>query len=121
MAFKDVTINALPFLSSEVGLVTKTMTIPSTHANTTNVTLPDGNVRKILKAGSVVTISSAVKGILFQDVDLTDGDCPASVMVGGRVYETRVLNLSTNKTTLQGIGIIFDTLPTDNAPADTIA
>ena len=71
---------AIPnFLDSEVGLVTKTAQIPQSMGQT------DGD-RKTVFAGTVFPANtSAATGIVFQDVDVTDGDAIGSVMVADRV------------------------------------
>ena len=60
---------AIPnFLDSEVGLVTKTAQIPQSMGQA------DGD-RKTVFAGTVFPANtSAATGIVFQDVDVTDGD-----------------------------------------------
>ena len=76
---------AIPnFLDSEVGLVTKTAQIPQSMGQT------DGD-RKTVFAGTVFPANtSAATGIVFQDVDVTDGDAIGSIMVAGRVISDRV-------------------------------
>ena len=76
---------AIPnFLDSEVGLVTKTAQIPQSMGQT------DGD-RKTVFAGTVFPANtSAATGIVFQDVDVTDGDAIGAVMVAGRVISDRV-------------------------------
>ena len=76
---------AIPnFLDSEVGLVTKTAQIPQSMGQA------DGD-RKTVFAGTVFPANtSAATGIVFQDVDVTDGDAIGAVMVAGRVISDRV-------------------------------
>lgn len=89
---------AIPnFLDSEVGLVTKTAQIPQ-HLGQT-----DGD-RKTVFAGTVFPANTdAATGIVFQDVDVTDGDAIGSVMVAGRVISDRVNAISTAQTALKNI------------------
>lgn len=93
-------------LESEVGLVLKTYT-----ADATNVTAV--NDKKIIKAGSVYpTNRTGAKGIVFEDVDMTDdAKRPISVIVAGRVLEKRlpVTVDETAKTELAAQGIVFVT------------
>lgn len=93
-------------LESEVGLVLKTYT-----ADATNVAAV--NDKKIIKAGSVYpTNATRAKGIVFEDVDMTDdAKRPISVIVAGRVLEKRlpVTVDETAKTELTAQGIIFVT------------
>lgn len=89
---------AIPnFLDSEVGLVTKTAQIPQSMGQT------DGD-RKTVFAGTVfpANTSDAI-GIVFQDVDVTDGDAIGSVMVAGRVISDRVNAASAEQTALKNI------------------
>lgn len=67
--------NRKNFIGSEVGLLTKTITVPAT---TTSV---EENGRKIVLAGTVFT--TPYYGLLYQDVDITDGANEGSLMVGG--------------------------------------
>lgn len=84
---------AIPnFLDSEVGLVTKTAQIPQSMGQT------DGD-RKTVFAGTVFPAT----GIVFQDVDVTDGDAIGSVMVAGRVISDRVNAASAAQTALKNI------------------
>ena len=89
---------AIPnFLDSEVGLVTKTAQIPQSMGQT------DGD-RKTVFAGTVFPANtSAATGIVFQDVDVTDGDAIGSVMVAGRVISDRVNAASAAQTALKNI------------------
>ena len=69
-------LNRPNFLGSEVGLVLKTITVP---ASATGAVTENG--RKIVKAGSIFATPYA--GLLFNDVDITDGDRIGSLMVRG--------------------------------------
>lgn len=93
-------------LESEVGLVLKTYTAEQTNATTVND-------KKIIKAGSVFpTNATGAKGIVFEDVDMTDDTKrPISVIVAGRVLEKRlpVTVDGTAKTELEELGIVFVT------------
>ena len=93
-------------LESEVGLVLKTYTADATNAAAVND-------KKIIKAGSVYPTNEAgAKGIVFEDVDMTDdAKRPISVIVAGRVLEKRlpVTVDETVKTELTAQGIIFVT------------
>lgn len=93
-------------LESEVGLVLKTYTADATNAIAVND-------KKIIKAGSVYPTNKAdAKGIVFEDVDMTDdAKRPISVIVAGRVLEKRlpVTVDETAKTNLTAQGIVFVT------------
>lgn len=69
--------NRKNFLGSEVGLVTKTITVPGSFASYAT----EGG-RKIVVAGTA--FSTPYYGLLYQDVDITNGDKEASLMIGGR-------------------------------------
>lgn len=93
-------------LESEVGLVLKTYTAEQTNAETVGT-------KKIIKAGSVYpTNTTDVKGIVFEEVDMTDDvKRPISVIVAGRVLENRLSAKvdATTKTKLEKAGIVFVT------------
>ena len=62
----------------------KTRTIPQSGA--TNV-----NGRKYVKAGTIFPSNdSNAEGIVYEDVDVTTGDMPGSVVLSGVVYEDRL-------------------------------
>lgn len=71
------------FLGSEVGLVLKSMTIKSDYDTTANIYEENG--RKIVKAGSIFISGeeNVYSGILYEDIDITDGDKVAPIMVRG--------------------------------------
>lgn len=75
MSVKNIILNRPNWLASEVGLVLKTITVP---ANTASVT---ENGRKIVKSGTI--FATPFKGLLFGDIDITDGAASGSLMVGG--------------------------------------
>lgn len=93
------------WLESEVGLVLKTYQIAQNKGE------DDGYGRKIVKSGTPYPEDgvSAV-GIVFEDVDVTSGDMPGSVMVAGRVHDAK-LSISGSKTTLAGKGFTFVDTP----------
>lgn len=70
------------FLGSEVGLVTKTITVPvsATHV------VEDG--RTVVKAGTIFT--TPYYGLLYKDVDITDGATEGSLMVGGYYIDAKL-------------------------------
>lgn len=60
-------------------------------------------------------------GILYEDVDVTGGDMPGSVVTAGTVYLDRlpVTPAAAAKTALEGLGFKFVTAaPTTTRPAD---
>lgn len=72
------------WLGSEVGMVLKTVTIKSTETAETI------NGRKIIKSGSMITDENLGKGLLFNDVDITDGDRVASIMIRGTYIDANL-------------------------------
>ena len=107
MAYMKTTsyTSGVNILYSEVGLVLKTF--EGTKAMATTV-----DDKKIIKAGTVVpTNDSSAKGIVFEDVDITDDDKkPISVIVAGRVIKENlpVTVDSDAETALKANGIYFD-------------
>ena len=80
------------FLESEVGLVLKTREIPASMG------VQDGKY-KIVKAGTPFpSDNSNAVGLVFEDIDVTDGNMPGSVMVAGRVLADRLSLASAAKT-----------------------
>lgn len=62
-----------------------------------------------VKAGTIFPAdSSAAEGIIFEDVKVTSGDMPCSLMTAGHVYENRLSITSDAKTALAAKGIIFE-------------
>ena len=94
------------FLESEVGLVLKTYQIPDTMGT------EDEYGNKIVSAGTVFPSNdgSAV-GIVFDDVDVTQGDHEGSVMLAGRVLKDRLNVQSAAETPLKASGIVFVDAP----------
>lgn len=99
-------------LGSEIGLILKTVqvTAEGVQANA------DGE--KIVPAGTVYPANNATaKGIIFEDVDVTDGDRIASLIVAGRVLQNRlpVTVAAAAKTPLAASGIVLVDEPETNA------
>lgn len=84
------------FLESEVGLVLKTHQIPTTMG--TNGVVAAGTVFPSNDANAI--------GIVFQDVDVSKGAMPGSVMVAGRVLKDRLSIATTAATALKQIVIV---------------
>lgn len=91
-----------------------TKTIPTNHAQA--VTLADG--RKIVPAGTIYPANDATAvGIVYEDVDVTDGDMPGSVVTRGAVYTDLlpIAPVSAAVTALAGIAFTA-TAPTITRP-----
>ena len=91
-------------LASEVGLVLETFQAEQSMA------VADGN-KKVLKKGTIVpTNDASAKGIVFEDVDMTDdAKRPVSIIVAGRVIEANLgVEVNTDaKTALNKSGVVF--------------
>lgn len=99
---KTVTTAVTPnFLASAVGLTVNTCTVPA-----------DENGYKIVPAGTVYPSNDAkATGILFEDVDVTDGDHEGALIVAGRILKDclPVEPATEAVTPLTASGIIFVT------------
>jgi len=92
------------FLESEVGVVRKTRQIAQEGAETAE----DGS--KYVPMGTVWPANDATaEGIVYEDIDVTTGDMPGSVVLAGRVYEDRLPTAIAEeaKTALSGKGFTF--------------
>ena len=93
------------FFLADENCLRETMTIPANHSQA--VTLADGS--KIVPAGAVIPANGATaKGILYEDVEVTTGDMPGSIVTKGVIYEDRLpASLDSDaKTALTGITVI---------------
>lgn len=92
------------FLESEVGLVRKTRQISQEGAQAA----PGGG--KVVPMGAIWPANDATaQGIVYEDIDVTNGNMPGSVVLAGRVYEDRlpVQLEEAAKTALAGNGFTF--------------
>lgn len=97
---KTVYTNRPNWLGSEVALVTKPFTLKKSF----DTGLETVNGRKIVKSGTIIT--TPYKGLLFGDVDITDGDQIASVMIGGRYIDSKLpVSASANATEFASQGL----------------
>lgn len=116
MAEKIITLNRPNFLASEVGLRTVTYTFAKTFA-----TAVTENGRKIIKAGTIYPANDATAvGIVFQDVDITDGDRPEALMVAGHYYSDKLSASPASAVTTAFVakGLYGEVSPTVTVPAD---
>ena len=94
----------------------ETRTIPQSGATTA------ANGGKYVKMGTIFPANDATAiGIVYEDVDVTSGDMPGSVVTAGVVYTGRLHTApaSAAKTALEGKGFTFiDTEPAVTRPAD---
>jgi hypothetical protein len=81
-----------------------TTTIAANHAQV--VTRPDGT--KYVPAGAIVPANGATaKGILYEDVDVTTGAMPGSIVTRGAVYTDRLPAAPVSAATSALTGITF--------------
>lgn len=91
----------------------ETMQVDADNASTAD------NGGKYIPMGSIYPAnSSSAIGIVYEDVDVTTGDMPASIVTKGVVYEDRlpVVLDSDAKTALEGLGFVFVDEPTVTRP-----
>lgn len=96
----------------------ETVQVAANHASV--VTTADGG--KYVPAGAVIPANGATaKGILYEDVDVTTGAMPGSLVTEGVVYENRLPEAvaSAAKTALEAKGFTFvATAPVVTRPDD---
>lgn len=93
------------FLADAEGCTRETVTVAANHAAV--VTKADGS--KFVPAGAVIPANGATaKGILYEDVDVSTGAMPGSIVTRGVIYEDRLpASLDSDaKTALTGIKVI---------------
>lgn len=97
------------FLADNENCERKTRQIAQADAVTTS----DGG--KYVPMGTIYPANdSTAEGIVYEDIDVTSGDMPGSVVLRGTIYENRLNKAisSEAKTALEGKGFIFKTEPT---------
>lgn len=102
------------FLVNDETCVRQSMTIPANHGQ--RVTRDDGRI--VVPAGAVIPANGATaKGILFEDIDVTEGARMGSVVTEGIVYGNRLPAALADaaKSALTGITVIT-TAPTVTRP-----
>lgn len=73
------------FIASAVGLLQRTWNFSDTGV------IADADGYKTIKAGTVYPANDATaKGIVFEDVDVTDGVHAGSLIIAGRLYSNRL-------------------------------
>ena len=106
------------FLVNDETCIRTTMTIAANHAQA--VTRDNG--RKVVPAGAVIPANGATaKGILFEDIDVTEGAKPGSVVIEGTVYGGRLPAALATAAATALTGITVLTEPTITRPyEDTV-
>lgn len=75
------------FLVDDENCTRLTKTVKANHAQV--VTRPDGS--KYVPMGAVIPANDATAvGILYEDIDVSNGDMPGSVVTAGQVYTDRL-------------------------------
>ena len=88
------------WLGSEVGLEKITVTVP------TSATAVTENGRKIVKSGTLITDATLGKGLLFNDVDITDGARVASMVIRGSYIDANLpVSVASSATDLASQGL----------------
>lgn len=101
------------FLADNEACERKTREISQTGATTAS----DGS--KYVPMGTIYPANDATaEGIIYEDVDVTNGNMPGSVVLSGVVYTGRlpVAPATAAKTALEGKGFKFVTEPTVTRP-----
>lgn len=93
------------FLESEIGLVLKTREIPASLGT------QDGIYKTVAPGTVFPSNDNKAEGIVFETVDVTNGNMPGSVLVAGRVLADNLNIASAAKTALAGKGIVFVDAP----------
>lgn len=88
------------WVGSERGLVLKTVTITSASVSAG----ADG--KKVMKAGSLVTDTTLGKVLLWNDIDVTEGDRVVSVMYAGYYIDSKLpTSVSASASDMVGHGL----------------
>lgn len=78
--------NAGYFLANDETCLRQSMTIAADHAQ-----VQTRGERRVVPAGAVIPANNSdAAGILFEDIDVTEGAAPGSVVIGGVVYADRL-------------------------------
>lgn len=102
----ELTTTRQNFLSSDVGLTLKTINVPDTGV------VADAYGFKTVKAGTIwPTNDIAAAGIIYEDVDVTNGAHAGSLMIAGRVLNAKLPTVAVAAAiiTLGKSGMYFDT------------
>lgn len=74
------------FFLAEEECARETATISATHSQAVTI-----GANKIVPAGAVIPANgSTAKGILYEDVEVTKGDAPGSIVTRGKIYADRL-------------------------------
>lgn len=102
------------FLADDEGCTRVTATVPADHALVK--TLEDGG--KYVPAGAVIPANDATaKGILYEDIDVTKGAAPGSIVTAGVIYGDKLPAALTQNAATALTGIKVVTAPNIVRPA----
>lgn len=77
------------------------------------------NGGKYIPMGSLFVVGGYAVGIVYEDVDVTNGDMPCSVVTKGVVYEDRLSDAAKSaKSDLAALGFVFVDVPSVTRPDD---
>lgn len=106
----EIIFNRPNWLGSEEGLVRKTITVPTSSAVVENG-------RNVVKSGTYINDTVYGGGLLFGDVDVTDGVKEGSLMIGGYYIDAKLpQSVATYATTLAQKGLHAIELPATTRP-----
>lgn len=101
------------FILAEEICSRETAQIAANHAQA--VTLPDGS--KIVPMGAVIPANDATaKGILYEDIEVTTGNMPGSIVTKGTIYSDRLPAAVAAAAQSALKDITFKTVPTVTRP-----
>lgn len=84
----EIILNRPNWLGSAERLVRKTVQVPANYADYVIEVDADGNERKIVPSGSY--LATPYKGLLFNDVDITNGAREGSLVIGGYYIDAKL-------------------------------
>ena len=110
---QGTTFEAGWFLVDDEQCLRETATIADNHAQAVT-----RNGRTIVPAGAVIPANgSTAVGILYEDIDVTDGAAPGSIVTKGVIYGDRLPATLDNDAATALTGITVKTSPTITRPA----
>ena len=102
------------FLVDDENCTRETMTIAANHSQAASI-----NGRTVVPMGAVIPANgSTAKGILYEDIDVTNGAAPGSVVTEGKVYEDRLPAAPVADAKTAMTGIAFENSPVAARPSD---
>ena len=110
---QGTTFEAGWFLVDDEQCLRETTTVATNHAQAVT-----RNGRTIVPAGAVIPANgSTAIGILYEDIDVTDGAAPGSIVTKGTIYGDRLPAALDSDAATALTGITVKTSPTVTRPA----